>query len=63
MPVTRIKARPKKENKQSIELTEKEFEVLYEVLIEILHQYDYLNIRDHWIRSLLDKFNDACKGV
>ena len=63
MPVTRIKARPKKENKLSIEFTEKEFDVLYEVLKELLFQYEYLNRRDHLIRSMLKKFSDACEGV
>ena len=58
MPVTRIKARPKKENKLSIELTEDEFVVLCEVLKELLFQYEYLNRRDHLIRSMLKKIQE-----
>ena len=61
MPVTRIKARPKKKNKTLIELTEEEYGVLEEVLQTLQYMHEVYGLG---IMHILKKIRkDSWDGV
>lgn len=55
MPVTRIKARPKKENKLSVELTKEDCGVLRVVLEEMIYEFNFLEQNYAKLIAILSK--------